>query len=105
MPNLEDNKAGFIIKTHHCMMDGQAFGAFYARLCGEKDGSNLPGLRPFPWYKWLVIYLFMPLSVAILGLKWITASWDYNALKKSQVISPNKKGAASMDMDIRQIKS
>ena len=69
------------------MMDGQAFGAFYSILCGVKDGSDLPAMKPLPWYMWLMIYLAMPFTVPALAVKWLLLHKDHNALKKRQGIS------------------
>ena len=86
-------------------MDGQAFGAFYSILCGVKDGTDLPAMKPLPWYMWLVIYCVLPFTVPVLAVRWVLLRVDHNALKKGKGISLRKKSAATMEIEINKVKA
>ena len=85
-------------------MDGQAFGAFFAILCGVKDGTDLPGMPTLAWYQWLLIYLVQPFILPVLALKWLCMHRDHNALKTGS-ISETKKAAATMKLEIGKVKA
>ena len=69
IPDYRENESAIVFKIHHSMMDGQAFGSFYSVLCEEYDGSKVPTMPSMAWWKWLMIYMMLPVLVPYMGLK------------------------------------
>ena len=94
-----------ILKAHHSFTDGLGFSAFGLAMSGDYDSSNLPSLKPLPWYMNIVIFLLNPFLVSRTNCEVLGLKKNYNSVKKNVALSGDKSGSFTEDLNLAEIKA
>jgi hypothetical protein len=105
IPNYKDGMGAMILKTHHCFTDGLGYATWMLAVSGEFSTDALPGMKPLPLWKKILIFLSYPWITAKAALGFIFLWKDSNAIKKGLPMTGKKNGAFTCDIDINQIKA
>ena len=94
-----------VIKAHHTFTDGLGFSAFGLAMSGDYDSSNLPSLKPLPWYMKLAIFILNPFLVSRTNCEVLGLKKNHNSIKKNIGISGNKVGSFTEELNLAEIKA
>ena len=104
VPKFRDGMGAIIVKTHHCFTDGLGFSTFFLAMSGEYTSSSLPGMKPLPFLKQLLIYLLSPIIIFQATIDILSKQGTFNAIKKNMPFTGRKNGAFSNDLNLAEIK-
>ena len=104
VPKFRDGMGAIICKTHHCFTDGLGFSTFFLAMSGEYTSSSLPGMKPLPFLKQLLIYLLSPIIIVQATIDILSKQGTFNAIKKNMPFTGRKNGAFSNDLNLAEIK-
>lgn len=104
VPKFRDGMGAIIVKTHHCFTDGLGFSTFFLAMSGEYTSSSLPGMKPLPFLKQLLIYLLSPIIIVQATIDILSKQGTFNAIKKNMPFTGRKNGAFSNDLNLAEIK-
>ena len=93
-----------MLKSHHCFADGLGLGTFFLSLCGEYDAAALPGTKPIPFWKNVMIYCLFPYIVLKSNIVMFSSPADSNSMKRGEPMTGRKNGAFSEDLDLPKMK-
>jgi hypothetical protein len=82
------------------LTDGLGASTFFLATSGNYDSSALAGLKPFPWWKELMIMACIPFLLLRSTWNILTTFRDNNAVKKCDLpLTGNRKGALWRNLD------
>lgn len=68
IPKYKDGKGAVILKSHHCLADGQGFSFLFLAMSDMWDKNVLPALKPMGILKATIVYTLLPFLVLKSGL-------------------------------------
>lgn len=106
IPDFEPGKRGAIIlKAHHCFADGLGLSTFMLYVFGEFSASDIPGLKPLPWWKRLVIIVAAPMLLTVASFKILFTCRNHNSIKRNKPMTGRKRGAYTGNLQPLKMKA
>jgi hypothetical protein len=105
IPDFSETESVIAMVVHHCMLDGQGFGAWFHNVFGDDD--DISGLLTMPklsFFNWFIIYMTAPFTVAYEITALLCGKDDHNLLRKGIPLSGKKVGAFSREINLAELK-
>ena len=80
IPDFKDGKGAVIFKLHHCLGDGNALSAWFARMDDSQDDDMLAGQKPFGIFQDIIISLAMTVIIHKVTAILLLAPFDKNPI-------------------------